>query len=113
MQQPLRVCAFPRCPVRVPRGYCAAHQPTRAESRRPTDPRYGTMQWRRYSRQRLSEHPWCERPGCDELATCTHHVEPVSVAPDRFWDESNHISACRRCNRQAEADHTRRGTVTC
>lgn len=93
---PLRFCAAPRCSARVPRGYCPTHQPTRLETRRPTDPRYGSQQWRRYSRQRLADYPYCVV--CDQLAEVTDHIVPVTEAPDRFDDPVNHRSLCRRCN---------------
>lgn len=100
---PLRFCLGKRCPARVPHGYCEKCQPTRAEQKAPTDPRYGTQRWRRYSRARLADHPWCAL--CPELATVTDHIQPVSEAPDRFWDESNHRSLCHACNRTAYVKH--------
>jgi 5-methylcytosine-specific restriction endonuclease McrA len=113
MTRPRQVCRQHGCATLVDRGFCAQHQPARLALRQPTDRRYGTMAWRRYSRQRLAEHPWCAR--CDQLAELTHHRVPVVEAPERFADPTNHESACRRCNRQAEADHHTRhrgGAVT-
>lgn len=100
---PLRFCAKPRCPARVPYGYCPAHQPTRAEIHRPLDPRYGTQQWRRYSKQRLAEHPFCVL--CPAMAEVTDHIVPVDKAPERFFDESNHRSLCKRCNGREAGRH--------
>lgn len=103
MTAPLRVCAAPRCGTLVPSGYCPQHQHLPAEQRQPTDARYGTQRWRRYSRERLAQHPWCAL--CPELAKVTDHIVPVSEAPDRFWDESNHRSLCHACNRTAHVRH--------
>ena len=97
MKAPLRFCARARCGNRVVSGYCPTHQPTRQEQRRPTDPRYGTQQWRRYSLQRLAEHPFCVL--CGQLAKVTDHIVPVVDAPHRFDDPTNHRSLCFACNR--------------
>jgi len=107
---PLRVCAAPRCPNRVRKGYCAVHQRPRAEIRRPTDPRYGTQAWRVYSRQRLAEHPFCAL--CGVLAELTDHIVPVVEAPERFDDPTNHRSLCRRCNRNERVRRDRELALT-
>jgi 5-methylcytosine-specific restriction endonuclease McrA len=110
--RPLRVCATPRCGTPVPKGYCLRCRPTHREHSRPTDPRYGTMQWRRYSAQRKQEHPFCER--CGLLAAgpdtngrsrgVTDHIVPVVEAPDRFDDPTNHRTLCIACNAIVRAE---------
>lgn len=94
---PKRFCSAPRCPNRVVSGRCERHQRTRHEARRPTDPRYGSQRWRYLSLYRLAEHPFCEL--CGQLGEVTDHIVPVTEAPERFWDETNHRTLCRRCNR--------------
>lgn len=100
------------CSVRVKSGYCAACQPPRLALRAPTDPRYGTQRWRRYSKQRLAEHPFCEL--CGLLAQVTDHKRPVIEAPELFWDDANHRSLCHSCNRTARlaAGRARHGAST-
>jgi 5-methylcytosine-specific restriction endonuclease McrA len=111
---PLRVCAQQGCGTRVSSGYCATCRPTRREHTHATDPRYGTMRWRRYSAQRRAEHPFCAL--CGALAAgqehgvsrgVTDHIIPVTEAPDLFDDPTNHRTLCRRCNRQAQVDRDR------
>jgi 5-methylcytosine-specific restriction endonuclease McrA len=89
------VCLTPGCPNLVPRGRCATCAPHRAKP--ATDSRYGSQRWRDYTRNRLAQFPFCH--WCGKLARVTDHIEPVAVAPHRFWDESNHVSACWSCNR--------------
>jgi 5-methylcytosine-specific restriction endonuclease McrA len=112
----LRYCLTPHCTTKVEAGFCPTCRPTKAAQRFPTDPRYGTQQWRRYSQQRRHDHPFCAL--CGVLAAgsdgprqprgVTDHIVPVIEAPDRFWDETNHRTLCTRCNRQARADRDRR-----
>ncbi len=67
-----------------------------------------TWRWRKYSKRRLQEHPWCvhcEQEGIAGLAHETDHIEPVSGPDDpRFWDPENHQSLC--------GTHHKRKTVT-
>ena len=95
---PKRICAEPRCPERVDRGYCPKHRRQRdAVSRFDKHPGYRTEQWKQYSRRRLAEHPWCVL--CGRLAQCTDHVQPAATHPELFFEESNHRSLCWSCNR--------------
>jgi 5-methylcytosine-specific restriction endonuclease McrA len=104
---PLRVCATAGCPNRVTRGHCPEHTRVQRQSRRPTDPRYGTQRWRRYSAARLVEHPFCV--DCGRLAEVTDHVIPVTDRPDLFWEASNHASRCQDCNKRRDIE--RRGRI--
>jgi hypothetical protein len=37
-------------------------------------------------------------PRCRGYANTAHHVQPVSEAPHRFFDETNVIASCGACN---------------
>ena len=39
-----------------------------------------------------------EGPRCTGYATTVHHLIPSSQAPHLFWEPSNLVAACRRCN---------------
>jgi 5-methylcytosine-specific restriction endonuclease McrA len=39
-----------------------------------------------------------EGPRCTGYATTVHHLAPSSQAPHLFWEPSNLVAACPRCN---------------
>jgi 5-methylcytosine-specific restriction endonuclease McrA len=102
----LRFCRTrtPPCPNKLRgTGYCPDCQKAHGAAKRFTlDPRYGTQRWRRYSRNRLAQHPWCAE--CHTLLMpgdgVTDHIIPVVERPDLFWDEHNHRSLCHGCNKR-------------
>lgn len=65
---------------------------------------YRTEKWKQYSRNRLSEHPFCVGYplGCHGtvgvVAYCTDHIKPASYYPELFFDPDNHQSLCKDCN---------------
>lgn len=91
-----------------PQTFRAKSAPTKQQQRRATDAqrpsaqqRGYTAEWAKYSKQRLIEHPlcvMCKAEGYIVKATCTDHIVPADVAPEKFWDESNHRSLCTRHN---------------
>lgn len=99
MPNPLqRFCpGSPTCPHRVSAQQpCPVHGTVARNSRRPTDPRYGSERWKQYSLRRRADHPFCV--DCGRLADVTDHILSVRTHPELFWDESNHASRCTRCN---------------
>lgn len=109
---PLPFCVWPGCRERIPtwRQYCRAHRRAVDRLDGSRQARGYTNDWAAYSRARLERHPACVRcaaRGFQVRATVTDHVIPAAVAPDRFWDPTNHQSLCARCNRQKAADDRR------
>jgi len=51
-------------------------------------------------------------PRCQGYATSVHHLIPSSQAPELFWEPSNLVAACGRCNygggARVAAENTRR-----
>jgi hypothetical protein len=39
-----------------------------------------------------------EGPRCTGYATTVHHLAPSSQAPHLFWEPSNLVASCPRCN---------------
>lgn len=106
----MQVCSSPGCPILVKRGTprCPAHEGERRRlqdsARREAAPYrslYGTSRWKRMSREKRAEKPWCEwclERGVRTLATCVDHVKPASTHPQLFFEPSNHKSSCATCN---------------
>lgn len=58
-------------------------------------------QWRKYSRRRLSEHPYCIRchaAGKIRAAVVTDHIRPHRGDVVLFRDPNNHQSLCKHCH---------------
>ncbi len=83
------------------------------------DRRYSTAAWQRTRRYVIARDPYCtiQAPRCTGYSTTAHHLEPSSIAPERFFDLTNLAGACRACNfgggAQVAADNrASRATVT-
>jgi 5-methylcytosine-specific restriction endonuclease McrA len=66
-----------------------------------SDRRYSTARWQRLRRAVLAHYGHVcqlEGPRCTGYATTVHHLVPSSQAPHLFWEPSNLVAACRRCN---------------
>jgi hypothetical protein len=66
-----------------------------------SDRRYSTARWQRLRRAVLAHYGYIcqlEGPRCTGYATTVHHLVPSSQAPQLFWEPSNLVAACRRCN---------------
>ena len=66
-----------------------------------SDRRYSTSRWQRLRRQVLAYYGnACQVEGsrCTGYATTVHHLVPSSQAPHLFWEPTNLVAACRRCN---------------
>jgi hypothetical protein len=90
------------------------------EAMRPTSRQRGyTPRWSRLSqrfRERFplcgqkadgtvdKENSWCAAAGRVELAQCVQHIVPHRGESDPlFYDESNLMSSCHRCNNRRRA----------
>ncbi|HET6641740.1 MAG TPA: HNH endonuclease [Gaiellaceae bacterium] len=65
------------------------------------DPRYSTAAWQRLRKAVLArDGHLCQiqGPRCTGDASTVHHLIPSSQAPHLFWDPSNLVAACTRCN---------------
>jgi 5-methylcytosine-specific restriction endonuclease McrA len=66
-----------------------------------SDRRYSTARWQRLRKAVLAHYGHVcqvEGPRCTGYATTVHHLVPSSQAPYLFWEPSNLVAACRRCN---------------
>lgn len=91
------ICPTPGCPNLTQGGPCAACKKQRNTLHRATlDPRYKTERWKRYSAEYRAQHPFCALCPC--VTDVTDHVVPPWVAPERFFDPTNHQPLCRSCN---------------
>ena len=66
-----------------------------------SDRRYSTARWQRLRRAVLAHYAYvCQVEGRrgTGYATTVHHFVPSSQAPHLFWEPSNLVAACPRCN---------------
>lgn len=102
-------CAHPTCRNVVPRGvrYCGKHkdwdQAPSAGSKG-----YGRA-WGDFSRRFLNDHPTCERPTCERMATRTDHIIPKERGGPHM-DPENSQALCRSCH-VAKTIHERKGMI--
>jgi 5-methylcytosine-specific restriction endonuclease McrA len=80
-----------------------------------SDRRYSTARWQKLRRAVLAHYGYVcqvEGPRCTGHATTAHHVVPSSQAPELFWEPSNLVASCSRCNygggARVAAENTRR-----
>jgi 5-methylcytosine-specific restriction endonuclease McrA len=80
-----------------------------------SDRRYSTARWQRLRRAVLVHYGHVcqvEGPRCTGYATTVHHLIPSSQAPHLFWEPSNLVASCPRCNygdgSRIAAENTRR-----
>jgi 5-methylcytosine-specific restriction protein A len=106
---PLRFCATPNCPEKVPHGHCAAHhREKRFVARRHYTGIPGVNYGRRWQRARqkfLTEHPYCRECPADSytFATEVDHIVPHEGDYERFWDQLNWQGLCGTCHRKKTA----------
>ena len=100
-------CRHPGCHALTDRtdGLCLAHARQRRNEtarayRKETGPRvYDTRRWRRLSKQKLAQHPFCqecEKRGLVSMATLVHHIDRNTDN----WTDGNLVCLCRRCHEQ-------------
>ncbi len=92
-------CHVPTCPKHaVKNGLCEEHGKSASSllyKRRA--PGGYDQRWRKYSKFRLAQFPFCVV--CGRGATETDHIKPVYGPGDPlFWDENNHQSLCHKCH---------------
>jgi HNH endonuclease len=66
-----------------------------------SDRRYSTARWQRVRKAVLAHYGYiCQVEGqrCTGYATTVHHLVPSSQAPHLFWEPSNLVASCPRCN---------------
>jgi 5-methylcytosine-specific restriction endonuclease McrA len=80
-----------------------------------SDRRYSTARWQRLRRAVLARYGHLcqlQGPRCTGYATTVHHCVPRSQAPELFWEPTNLVAACGRCNygggARVAAENTRR-----
>tara|TARA_R110002095_G_scaffold117928_1_gene102850 strand:+ start:582 stop:950 length:369 start_codon:yes stop_codon:yes gene_type:complete len=85
------------CPICLKAGCkCGSTNRTFDDGRKRYD-----YQWRKYRLSYLADHPLCV--SClanDETteATVVDHIIPVRIAPERFYDVTNHQALCATCH---------------
>jgi 5-methylcytosine-specific restriction protein A len=97
---PRSFCLFPRCPNRVPSGYCQQHE-------RPTSTaRLYTYAWRQARLVFLRDHPLCVacmREGFVEPATDVDHIQPHRGNDELFWNRESWQALCASCHSRKTA----------
>jgi 5-methylcytosine-specific restriction endonuclease McrA len=66
-----------------------------------SDRRYSTARWQRLRKAVLARDGhqcMIGGPRCRGYATTVHHLVPSSQAPHLFWEPSNLVASCPRCN---------------
>jgi 5-methylcytosine-specific restriction endonuclease McrA len=66
-----------------------------------SDRRYSTARWQRLRKAVLAHYGYVcqlEGPRRTGYASTVHHLVASSQAPHLFWEPSNLVAACRRCN---------------
>lgn len=97
------ICNEPGCRVLTEGKYCDAHQSKRkADPRTERDRFLDSRAWRKLSKAKLAETPWCEiclkSRGVYNPARDVDHIIPRSEAPERRLDPTNLQSLCKRCH---------------
>jgi 5-methylcytosine-specific restriction protein A len=67
---------------------------------------YDSAAWQRARRERLAEHPVCERCG-RAWAAHVHHVKPLRDYPALALDRNNHEAICAPCHNKERDARTR------
>lgn len=111
---PLAACSVPGCPGRAThRGRCQQHHADRERERRHRADHshlHGSRRWREASAAFLAKPEnalcfYCLNLGRKTPATCTDHRIAPKGDHQRFWDVSNWIPACGRCNTLKAINH--------
>jgi 5-methylcytosine-specific restriction protein A len=109
----MRYCVWPKCSIRVPRGYCPAHARRRDVDRGTPTERGYTARWHKRAAAFRARYPLCgDRPAglapvrsqCRDAGRVTpgdavDHVTPHRGDPGLFWDELNNWQTlCAACH---------------
>lgn len=106
-----RCTGDPTCPnPALAGGKCSEHarQADADRNRRRTTSLevYRSKRWRKLRAKVLLERPYCEWPGCRELAEHVDHDERIELAPHRAFDESNLVPLCHPHHSEKTARET-------
>jgi len=115
--RPLKACPVPGCPNRVTRGRCEQH--TRQSQRLASSHQASRHErgydnrWAAYARSFLAANPNCRdiyavHGQFGKFADLVDHIIPASVAPELFWEPSNHQSLCTTCHRRKTGEDARK-----
>lgn len=102
-------CAQVGCCNTTRERYCAEHKKERKNkswgdglekgsvyterNKRPFNPIYNSVRWRKLRRWHLRRQPTCQAPGCTKFATEVDHITPISAGGLPF-DDANLQSLC-------------------
>ncbi len=107
--KPLRPCRHPGCGVLVPGGYCAAHQPPRADRSEEAKTwrwMYQTDAWKQLRAAQLLREPFCRTcagRGLRVPATDVDHIWDHKGDWALFTDAGNLESLCHSCHSRKTA----------
>lgn len=93
------VCANPGCSHLTTGTRCPAHQTiqNKAWKNEAKQKVYRSARWKGLRTAQLRRAPWCETPGCTNLATDVDHILDFEDERDPLcWDWSNLASLCKR-----------------
>ena len=111
---PHQMLPHPGCGVLVPGGYCAAHQPKRADRSEESKSwrwMYQTDTWKRLRSGQLLEEPFCRecaKRGLRTPATDVDHIRDHKGDWSIFTDRDNLESLCHSCHSRKTAREQRK-----
>jgi len=96
-------CKYPLCPNRADKGssYCKIHKSKEEDIRLTSTERGYNYRWQKVRRMYLRKNPLCVeclKEGRVEPATVVDHIEPHRGDHEKFWNEDNFQSLCKRCH---------------
>lgn len=94
----LKPCIAPRCGELSEESRCPEHR-IKYRPKSTKRSRNNPTRWKALSRRLRRLQPWCTQCNATEHLT-VDHIVPVSVDPDREFDESNLQVLCKSCNSQ-------------
>jgi 5-methylcytosine-specific restriction protein A len=96
------ICNEPGCRKITKGKYCEEHQrKAKASPRTERDRFLDTAAWRRLSKWKLQETPWCEHcaeQGKPVPAVDVDHIKSRAKHPELALDPTNLQSLCKRCH---------------
>lgn len=106
-QSPLKPCNYQRCAALTKGTYCDKHMTARHTNynrfQRSADEKkfYSGVVWKRIRALVLRDDPWCQTPGCNELASEVDHIIPLKAGGTNERD--NLQSLCSTCHSRKTA----------
>ncbi|WP_052444063.1 HNH endonuclease [Flammeovirga sp. OC4] len=66
--------------------------------------KYKSYKWQQFRKSIFAERGGiCETEGCYKKGNVLDHIQPVRLAPERFFDESNVQILCESCHNSKSA----------